>query len=317
MQALVLGATGFIGGHIARAGAGQGWRIRAARRRPGFTGAIGDLPVEWVQADLNQFDSLVAAMCGVKVVFHAAARYAHTARHIAQRVASARAEMHRVLDAAKQAGVAKLIYTSTLTTIGLPLEPGQPSDERSMYRPGSVDDAYHELKWAMEQDALLGDVPIVVLCPTVVFGPGDVHLSVSKPLLAIARGRAPFVVGGAINVIDVRDVAAAQVSAVERGRAGERYILGGHNLSIADFIRRAAYAAGVSSPRRRVPDPLLDLAGGLSKWLPGDPAAVLRSRRWICPFSNAKAVAELGLSPRPLEETLRDALAWFRANGYL
>ncbi|MGH2593382.1 MAG: NAD(P)H-binding protein, partial [Anaerolineae bacterium] len=117
-RTLVLGATGFIGGQIVCAAIERGWRVRAARRREGFTGAIGDLNVEWARADLNDPDSLTAAMRGAEVVFHAAARYAHTSRHIDRHVAEARAEIRRVLDAAKQAGVQRLIYTSTLTTIG-------------------------------------------------------------------------------------------------------------------------------------------------------------------------------------------------------
>jgi len=112
-------------------------------------------------------------------------------------------------------------------------------------------------------------------------------------------------------------VAAAHVAAAERGRLGERYILGGHNLPIAELMTIAAQVAGVAPPRFGLPDRLLSLVGGASRWLPGDPAALLRSRRLLQPVSNAKAVAELGLSPRPLVETLRDALAWFRDNGYL
>ena len=314
---LVLGATGFIGGHIARAAAGRGWQVRAARRREGFTCAIGDLTVDWVHADLNDRDSLAAAMSGVELVFHAAACYVHTSRHIGQHVAGARAEMRRVLDAARQAGVRRLIYTSTLATIGPAIDAGQPADERSPYVPGSAGDAYHELKWAMEQDALSDGVPVVVLCPTIVFGPGDVHLSISRPLLEIARGRVKFSIDGTVNVIDVRDAASAHVRAAHTGRPGERYILGGHNLSIQELIARAARVAGVAPPRIGIPDVLLSLAGGLSRVLPGDPASLLRTRRLLQPFSNAKAVSELGLSPRPLEETVRDALDWFRAHDQL
>ena len=315
MRVLVLGATGFIGGHIARAAAGRGWPVRAARRREGFTGAIGDLDVEWVRADLTDPDSLVTAMRGVDVVFHAAARYVHTARHVERRVAEARSEMRRVLDALKQSGAQRMVYTSTLTTIGPAINPGHPADERAGYVPGSADDAYHELKWAMEQEALRDGFPVVALCPTVVFGPGDVHLSISGPLLEIARGRVKFGVDAIVNVIDVRDVAAAHVAAAERGRAGERYILGGHNLSITDLVAQTAQVACVAPPNWRVPNALLTALGGLSRWLPGDPAAMLRSRHLLQPLSNAKAVAELGLSPRPLAATLTDALDWFRQNG--
>ncbi len=318
MRATVLGATGFIGGQIVRALVARGWQVRGVRRREGFTGAIGDVDdVQWVRADLNDADSLAAAMRDVDVVFHAAARYVHTARQIERHVAEARAEMRRVLNAAKHAGIRRLIYTSTLTTIGSALHPGQPADERSPYVPGSASDVYHELKWAMERDALADGFPLVVLCPTVVFGPGDVHLSISKPLLAIARGQVKFTIDGVINVVDVRDVAEAHVFAAERGRVGERYILGGHNVSIAEFIGIAARVAGVGQPRWRIPNVLLDGVGALSRWLPGDPASILRSRHLLQPLSNAKAVAELGLSLRPLEETLRDALDWLRAHGHL
>jgi len=316
-RALVLGATGFIGGHVTRAAAARGWSVRAARRRQGFTGAIGDVAAEWVRADLGDLDSLVEAMRGIEVVFHAAARYVHSGRHITRHVAGARAEIGRVLHAARQAGVKRLVYTSTLTTIGASLEPGQPADERSAYVPGSARDAYHELKWAMEQDVLREGLPAVIVCPTVVFGPGDIHLSISRLLLAIARGQVPFSVDGVVNVIDVRDVAEAHVSAAERGRIGERYILGGHNLTIAELIDGVARVAGVASPRFRIPPSILRGMGALSRWLPGDPGATLRSQHLLQPLSNAKAVSELGLAPRPLEDTLRDALAWFRERGQL
>ncbi len=317
MRALVLGATGFIGGQIARAAVRRGWPVRTAQRREGFTGAIGDLSVEWVRADLNDPDSLVAAMRGVDVIFHAAARYVHTARGIRRHVAEARAEMRRVLDAARQAGAGRLVYTSTFTTIGPALEPGRPADERSAYVPGSAGDAYHELKWAMEQDALRDGLPVVALCPTVVFGPGDVHLSISRPLLAIARGQVRFTIDGIVNVIDARDVAEAHLAAAERGRPGERYILGGHNLTLAELIAQTARIAGVAPPRWRIPGAILNAAGGLSRWLPGDPASALRLRHLLQPLSNDRAVAELGLAPRPLDDTLRDALDWFRARGIL
>jgi dihydroflavonol-4-reductase len=213
--------------------------------------------------------------------------------------------------------VDRLVYTSTFTTIGPALEPGRPADERSAYVTGSAGDAYHELKWAMEQDALRDSLPVVALCPTVVLGPGDVHLSISRPLLAIARGQVRFSLEGVVNVIDVRDVAEAHLAAAERGRPRERYILGGHNLTFAELIAQAARIAGVAPPRWRMPDSILNAMGGLSRWLPGDPASALRLRPLLQPLGNDKAVAELGLTPRPLDDTLRDALDWFRDRGYL
>ena len=319
-QALVLGATGFIGGQITREAVARGMRVRAARRSPTSTGAIGDVGVEWVRADLQDPASLVAAMRGVEVVFHAAACYVHSVRGIAGHVERARAQMRRVLATASEAGVRRIVYTSTLTTIGRPPDPAAPADERWPYIPGSARDAYHELKWAMEEEALErapGGLEVVALCPSAVFGPGDVHHSISGPLLAIARGRVGFTVSGVVNIVDVRDVAAAEVEAATRGRDRQRYILSGHDMELGRLISLAASVSGVAPPRWRLPPWILDAAGLLSALLPGDPAAYARSRRLLGPLSNAKAAAELGLVPRPIEETLRDAIAWFRARGEL
>ena len=316
---LVLGATGFIGGQIARAAAERGWRVRAARRRPDATGAIADLDVDWVQADLNDRASLVAAMQGCDVVFHAAAAYPHDSRRMEQDVRTAVDQMRSVLAAAKDSGITRLIYTSSFTTIGPPGEPGRLADERDLYRPGSSGDPYYEAKWAMEVEALAaqGGTAVLALCPVAVFGPGDVHLSVSEPLLMTAKGRMPVYVDASLSVIDVRDVAMAHVAAVERGHVGERYILSAHNLTLREGLAEIARVAGVRPPRIRIGPRVLTalIAGG--RLLPGSPVGYLRTMRLWQPVSNVKAVTELGLKTRPFDETAADALAWFRASGAL
>jgi Nucleoside-diphosphate-sugar epimerases len=190
----ILGATGFIGGQIARAAIKRGWQVRAARRNPARTGAIGDLPVEWAQADLRERDALVAAMQGCDVVFHAAAAYPQDSRHIARAVAEACAEMSQVLDAARTAGVRRVIYTSTLTTLARRFTPGmQPLDEHSFYTPGEANSAYYEAKLAMEQIALdARDLEVVITLPTAVFGPGDVKPTTSLVIREAGRGRVPL-----------------------------------------------------------------------------------------------------------------------------
>ncbi|HEY3340366.1 MAG TPA: NAD(P)H-binding protein, partial [Anaerolineae bacterium] len=142
MKACVLGATGFIGGHIARASLDAGWTVRAVRRNPNNTGAIGELQVEWVTANLADVDSLRRAMAGCDVVFHAAGAYPQDFRHIQREVAMARAEMDNVLQAARTARVGRLIYTSSITTIGVP-PPGRIADERDAYRAGTAHSAYY------------------------------------------------------------------------------------------------------------------------------------------------------------------------------
>lgn len=329
-NSLVLGATGFIGGQIARAAVAHGWQVRALRRQPDAVGAIGDLAVEWVAGDLADPQALAAAMRGCDVVFHCAAAYPHNPRHLAEDVRRATAQMQGVLAAASAAGVRRLVYTSSFTTVGPPGTTeavttqgvaGRLADERDPYIPGSSGDPYYEAKWAMEVLALAhrGGPEVVALCPTAVFGPGDVHLSVSEPLLMVARRRLPVTIDAPLGVVDVRDVAAAHIAAAEHGRAGTRTILNGHNLNLADLLRETARIAGVRAPRWRIGPRALSALIAVGGLLPelGGQVSYLRTTRLWQPLSNARAVAELGLAPRPLAETLADALAWFRARGQL
>lgn len=322
MRVCVLGATGFIGGQIARAAVGQGWHVRAVRRNPDSVGAIGDLPVEWVRADLNDSDSLVQAMHGCDVLFHTAAAYPMGHRHIAQAVADASAEMNRVLDAARMAGVDRVIYTSTLTTVeqrdSLHVRAGQKLgsllDESSFYIPGTADSAYYDAKFAMEQIALRQrDIDVVALLPTAVFGPGDVKPTTSAVIRDAALGKFPLYFDATLNVVDGRDVAGTHIAAVEKGRAGERYILGGHNLSLYEVLATVARAAGKSPPRLKLSRSLLRAAIKLAGALPFVSVPDhFRAFEFWGPMSSAKAGYELGHTARPFDETVHDTLAWFK-----
>ena len=353
---LVIGATGFIGGQIARAALERGWQVRGLRRRPGAVGALGDLPVTWYAGDLadgagavrqaqrtgpeladgstavrqaqrtgpstssgpaEDRASLTAAMVGCDVVFHAAGAYPHGTRRLAQEVKAAEMQMRTVLDAFAAAGAGRLVYTSSFTTIGPPGAPGRLADERDPYVPGSAHEAYHEAKWAMEAVALQSGLPVVALCPTAVFGPGDVHLSVSQILLLAAKGRIPLYVDATFNIIDVRDVALAHLAAAEQGRLGQRYLLGGHNVTLYEGLALTARLAHAAPPRLRLSPRVLAVLLAASQWLPIRGLGHLRAMRLWQPFNNALAVQELGLAPRPLEQTIRDALAWFKSVGYL
>ena len=317
---LVLGATGFIGGHIARAAAAHGWRVRALRRDPQSVGAIGDVQVEWVTGDLSDRAALTEAMRGCEVVFHSAGAYPHGVRQIDREVQCALAQMRTVIAAARDIQPDRLIYTSSFTTIGLPGEAKRLADERDSYRPGTAGDAYYEAKWAMEMEALSSGLPIIVLNPAAVFGPGDVHLAVSEIVIMAARGRVPFYFDATFGAIDVRDVAAAQLSAVERGRLGERYILSNHNITLQDGLALIARVSGRQPPAIHIGPRLLNAIIVIGKYLPGGRSGILghlRTMSFWQPLNNRKAGAELGLPSRPLDDTLRDALAWFKANGYL
>jgi dihydroflavonol-4-reductase len=328
MHVLVLGATGFIGGQIVRALAERGYTVRALRRSKSSTLALAGLPVEFVSGDLRDRPALLAAMRGVEAVFHAAGYYPHNSLAPRRALRQAVAGMRHVLECARAASVGRVIYTSSLSTIGPPAVGRALADERDCYLPGSVADPYFEAKWAMESEiyrAAVAGQQVVTLCPTVVFGPGDVKPTSGTILLALARGLLPAYVEGRINIADGRDVADAHVVALERGRPGERYILGGHNTTTGAALTLAARLANVPAPRVRLPADLALLAGKL-----GEVAALALPGRPFLPFSEAiemirhgqhydcaKAQRELGLASRPIEATLRDSLAWFREHGYL
>ncbi|MBC8330966.1 MAG: NAD-dependent epimerase/dehydratase family protein [Anaerolineae bacterium] len=324
MKSLVLGATGFIGGQIARAALDGGWEVRALRRNPKSVGDLEGLPIEWVAGNITNSASLRAAMQGVEIVFHAAAYYPSGThpRQVPAAVAHARQEIETVLNALRAAQVPRLIFTSTLSTIGQP-PPGEKrlADERDTYSPGSMPkNAYYECKIAMENAVLAAnDIDAVVLCPTAVFGPGDVHLTMGKLLISVARGRVPAWLPGIINAIDVRDVAATHIIAAQHGQRGERYILGGHNFTVEEALRQAARAANVTEPRFEIPLWVTRILVTLDDALPfiSISGNHLRALPHWQGYNTSKAQTKLGLKPRPFEETARDALSWFEQKGYL
>ena len=318
---LVLGATGFIGGHIARQALAQGWRVRGLRRRPGAVGAGTGEGIDWFEGDLDRAEGLAPAFEGAEIVFHAAGFYPVGANRAPEATARGVAQTRNVLEACRRAGVARLVYTSTLSTIGGP-PPGEGrlADERDLYLPGSLPgSAYYECKYAMESEVLrAAGNSALVLNPTAVLGPGDVHLSLARVLLAAARGQMGFWVRATTNVVDVRDVAAAHLRAAEVGRPGERTILGGHNLTVRDLLERVARLTGRQPPRRELPLGVLDAAAWLASVTPGLAGGIghLRAvRRWQG-YDTSKARRDLGATPRPLEDTLRDALDWLESNGH-
>jgi dihydroflavonol-4-reductase len=321
---LVLGATGFIGGHIVLAALKQGWAVRGLRRRPGATGHVGPVPITWFDGDLDRPESLTQAFEGAEVVFHAAGYYPTSGRNVSAQVVYAVEQTRRVLDEARQAGVSRLVYTSSLTTIGRPpASEARLADERDHYIPGSLPrSAYYECKCAMESEVLrvaAEGFPAVVVNPTAVFGPGDLHMALGKLLLVVARGWAVAWLPAQINIVDVRDVAEAQIEAAKVGHVGERYILGGHNDTVRNLLVLAAEAAGVRRPRFEIPLRWVDMAVWLGDRFPALDRVGnhLRAVRHWQGYDCSKAKRELGLSPRPPEVTLNEALTWYQAHGYL
>jgi len=326
VQALVFGATGFIGGHIARAALAHGWKVRGLRRRPDAVGAIADVAdqIEWVQGELP-FDQpgrahLGQVMRGCEVVFHAAAAYPRAERNAASWVSRSVRQMRAVLEAADEAGVQRFVYTSTLTTIGRSSDPKRMADERDYYVPGTTRSVYYEAKFAMEMEAwraVAQGLPAVILTPTAVFGPGDVKPTTGEVLLRVAKGQIPVYFDAVVNAVDVRDVADAHVGAVERGRTGQRYLVGGHNLTLHELLTATARVAGVRPPARKLSAWMVDGLIGLGDALRLPLPDLTKTIRLWQPLSSDKARRELGSSPRPFEITARVTITWFREHGYL
>lgn len=322
--ALVLGATGFIGGHIGLAAVHRGWELRGLRRDPAAVGLLGSIPVEWFTGTLDEPASLDEALRGVDVVFHAAAFYPRDGRHVPRQVANAVRQTRGLLEALRRAGSPRLVYTSSLSTIGRPpRNAGRMADERDVYVPGSLPrSAYYEAKIAMESEVLraaAAGAPAVVVNPTVVFGPGDERPTTGALLLALARGYGGVSLPGWVNIVDVRDVAEGHLGAAEAGVSGERYLLGGTNLRIGEFMREVARLANVPPPRSEIPSALLRLLVRIGERLPG--ASVLGNHlgafEYWQPLNCARAERELGMQSRPLSATLSDALRWYEAHGAL
>jgi dihydroflavonol-4-reductase len=324
MKTLVLGATGFIGGQIAKAALSAGWPVRGLRRNPESRGIFRESTVEWVTGNLADPASLETAMQDIEIVFHAAAFYPTDGnpRKVPQQIDFARREIDNVLHAAQNSGVKRLIYTSTLSTIALPPAGTERlADERDIYQPGSLPKSgYYESKIVMEKAVIeaADSLDTVVLCPTAVFGPGDVHLTMGQLLIMVARGQALGWLPGDINAIDVRDVAQAHITAVSKGRRGERYILGGHNFSVKDALTKVAEVAQVKPPRFEIPMALIKGLVLLSEIFPALPLPSnhLRALPLWQGYNTTKAQTELDLSPRPFSETIQDSLSWFKSEGY-
>lgn len=325
MKILVLGSTGLIGGHIVKAALSSGWQVRAFRRNPEITGNLGEAPVEWVAGNLDDPVSIEAAMADIDIVFHAAAfaPKSDNPELVPAQIAEAREQTRRVIAAVRKQKVKRLIFTSTLSTIGpVPTGENRLADERDVYQLGTFPkNGYYECKTAMEEEILQAveeGLDAVITNPTAVFGPGDFHLSMGHVLLMVARGQAMAWLPGDTNAIDVRDVALAHIAAAEKGRRGERYILGGHNLTVREALTETARIAGVKPPRFGIP---LWLIQGIIKssdavpFIPS-PSNHLRALPYWQGYNTQKARNELGLSPRPFSETVKDALDWFKANNY-
>lgn len=323
--ALITGGTGFIGAHVARALTEAGYTVRILRRPNSKLNLLEGVPVQHAIGDVMDADSLRVAMEGCDWVFHVAAIADYwRAQRVKMYLVNVDGTRH-VLEAAREAGVRRVVFTSSAAAIGLRPD-GKPSDESEPFNLPPARFPYGHSKWLAEglvQKAVAAGQDVVILNPSVVFGPGDANLISGSMITEAARGIIPpFYPAGSVSAIDVRDVARAHLAAAERGRTGERYVLGTMDMSYAELFRHICGLVGAKAPSRPLPRPLADLAargigvvGALGLKLPVNADQVWLSARPVC-FDSRKAWRELGTPRISLTQSLADTYQWYKENGY-
>lgn len=319
---LVTGASGFLGWHIARVLLERGYRVRALCRP---ASRIRELDVERVEGDLRDPDSLARAVAGCKLVFHAAADYRLWSRNSSDLYRSNVDGTRNLLDAAGRAGVERVVYTSTVGCIGIPKQ--GLGDENTPVSIADMTGHYKRSKWLAEQIALekaQTGLPVVIVNPTAPIGDHDSKPTpTGKIIVNFLNDKLPAFVDTGLNLVDARDVALGHLLAAENGRCGERYILGCENLTLQKIFCRLADIANKPAPTTKIPYALAYAAGivtttwaNITGKTPLAPLEAVRMSRKKMFVSHAKAVRELGYSPGSVDDALRCAVQWFRANGY-
>ncbi len=327
MKALLTGATGFVGSHVARALAAQGADLRLLVRATSRTENIDGLPAERATGDLTDFDSLRRAMAGCELVFHVAADYRLWTRE-PQAMYRANVEgTQAILKAAQEAGVRRVVYTSSVATMGFTAN-GRPADEDSPVALGNMVGHYKRSKFMAEQvarEAAQAGQDVVVVNPTTPVGEQDIRPTpTGRIVVDFLRRKFPAYVDTGLNLVDVAEVARGHVAAAEKARPGERYILGGENLTLKQLLDKLASITGLPSPSVRVPQAaamafaVLDTAwnGFLLGREPRASVDAVRMSHKKMFVSSARAERELGWKIVPVEGALRRAVEWFRAHGY-
>ena len=324
--ALVTGATGFVGSAVARTLEAKGVAVRVLARAESPRRNLEGLTADIVLGDMRSADDMTRALQGVRWLFHVAADYRLWARDPEEIVRNNRQGTQAVMDAALAAGVERVVYTSSVATLSLKQVP---ADETSPLTEAGAIGAYKRSKVVAERlvEALIAEqrLPAVIVNPSTPIGPRDVRPTpTGRIIVEAASGRMPAFVDTGLNLVHVDDVAEGHWQALRKGRIGERYILGGQDVSLREMLAEIARLAGRKPPTVNLPrGPLYPLAymaeavaqlTGKEPFLTADALKMSRHRMF---FSSAKAERDLGYQARPYALALADALAWFRQEGYL
>jgi dihydroflavonol-4-reductase len=310
VKAFVTGATGFVGAAVVRDLLAGGVAVTAFARPGANLRNLAGLDVAVATGDVRDLESLQAGMAGCAWVFHVAAYYG-TLQSDAELMYAVNVDgVKNVLEAARQAGVGRIVHCSTIGTIGRRQDGGLPNED-TPFNLWETASHYARSKYDGEcaaLDAAAAGLPVVVVNPCAPIGPRDIKPSSSgRRILDALAGRLPSYLDGGINHVAVHDVARGHVLAAQQGRVGQRYILGNRNLTLPQFLDLVEQAAG--APVARPPSRSRLLAR-----LRPRPAAGYKPAALVCDCS--KAIAELGLPQTPLEDAFAQAVAWFRGNGY-
>ncbi|MGB8522259.1 MAG: hopanoid-associated sugar epimerase [Candidatus Acidiferrales bacterium] len=327
MTTLVTGASGFVGSHVARQLVSTGQPVRVLVRRGSNLAALAGLHVECFEGDLRDTSSLERAMDGVRRVFQVAADYRLWAPRPEEIYETNVEGTRRLLAAAKNAGVERIVYTSTVATIAVPRHGALPNEDTR----ATVDEMighYKRSKFLAEQvavEAAAAGVPVVIVNPTAPVGPWDWKPTpTGRIILDFLKGKMPAYVDTGLNVAAVEDIAAGHLLAAEKGRIGERYILGARNMTLKQILGALSAITGRPAPRVRLPhaialaagyaDELFSRLAGREPQIPVEGVKMSRHRMFV---ESDKAARELGYNPTSVEAALERAVRWYEEHGYL
>ncbi len=327
MKAFVTGATGFVGSHVARVLAGQGADLRLLVRASSDPKNIQGLNADRVIGDLRDPASVETAMAGCDVVFHVAADYRLWVRDPGQMFRANVDGTRAILDAARKNGVRRVVYTSSVATMGFTSN-GRPADEDSPVSLDSMIGPYKRSKFMAEEVALeagRSGMDVVVVNPSTPVGERDIKPTpTGRIIVDFLKRKFPAYVDTGLNLVDVAECARGHVAALENGRSGQRYILGGENLTLKQILDKLEAITGLPSPTVKVPYVLALATGVVDEVVTGrilgrEPRATIdavRMGRKKMFVSCAKAERDLGWNVVPVDGALRRAVEWFQANGY-
>jgi dihydroflavonol-4-reductase len=326
MTTLVTGASGFLGGHVARLLTERGDHVRVLLRPTSDTRLLEGLPVERAFGDLRDAASLDTALAGVTAVYHVAADYRLWARDPREIYDANVQGTRNLLEAARRAKIEKFIYTSTVGTVAVPRSAALPDEDTVTSLDEMIGD-YKRSKWLAEEEArraAAAGLPVIIVNPTTPVGPGDAKPTpTGRIILDFLNGRLPAFVDTGLNFVPVEDVAAGHLLAAERGRAGERYILGGQNLTLKQALELISVASGRPAPRVRIPHVIAlaaahadSLLTGLTGREPRIPLEGVRMARHSMFVNTAKARRELGFAASSVSAAFERAVRWYQSNGY-